>query len=59
MSYRGSQENYNFETIKHKTVSFGVTILKKGDTVDSILKRADKALYESKKSGRNKLSVNI
>ena len=52
-------ENYDFEIIKHKTASFGVTIVKKGDTVDSILKRADKALYESKNNGRNKVSVNI
>ena len=58
-NFRVIIENYDFEIVKHKTASFGVTILEKGDTVDSILKRADKALYESKNSGRNKVSINI
>jgi polar amino acid transport system substrate-binding protein len=52
-------ENHNFEKIKHKTASFGITILKKGDTFDSILKRADEALYDAKNSGRNKVSICI
>jgi polar amino acid transport system substrate-binding protein len=52
-------ENHNFEIIKHKTASFGVTVSKKGDTIDSILKRADEALYVAKNSGRNKVSICI
>jgi diguanylate cyclase (GGDEF)-like protein len=35
------------------TCSFGVSEWKKGDTVDDLLIRADQALYEAKKSGRN------
>jgi diguanylate cyclase len=37
------------------TVSAGLTISKPGDTVDSILKRADSALYQAKADGRNRL----
>ena len=35
------------------TSSFGVSGLKKGDTADTILKRADDCLYKAKESGRN------
>jgi len=37
------------------TFSVGVTAVREGDTVDAILKRADKALYKSKASGRNQV----
>jgi diguanylate cyclase (GGDEF)-like protein len=39
------------------TVSVGGTSLKVGDTPDSFINRADKALYKSKNSGKNKLST--
>jgi diguanylate cyclase (GGDEF)-like protein len=35
------------------TVSIGVTVMQKGDTVLNILERADKALYMAKNNGRN------
>jgi diguanylate cyclase (GGDEF)-like protein/PAS domain S-box-containing protein len=37
------------------TVSLGVTQLKELETVEDILKRSDKALYEAKNSGRNRV----
>ncbi len=39
------------------TVSIGATRLKVGDTPESFISRADKALYRSKGSGKNKLST--
>ena len=39
------------------TVSIGATQLKVGDTPDSFISRADKALYSSKHSGKNKLTM--
>jgi diguanylate cyclase (GGDEF)-like protein len=42
----------------HLTVSIGVTTLKNKDTsIDMLLNQADKALYEAKKTGRNKVCV--
>ncbi|MBF0516042.1 MAG: diguanylate cyclase [Nitrospirae bacterium] len=37
------------------TVSIGVSTFQKGDTVKSITGRADKALYQAKKTGKNKV----
>ena len=41
----------------HKTISIGVTLLEDGDTVKTMLERADKALYHVKNTGRNKVAV--
>lgn len=38
------------------TASIGLTKLVKGDTPDSLLSRADKALYKSKQNGKNQVS---
>ncbi|MCJ7703774.1 MAG: GGDEF domain-containing protein [Anaerolineales bacterium] len=39
------------------TASFGGTILRKGDSITSAVSRADKFLYQSKNSGRNRVTV--
>ncbi len=41
------------------TASFGVTQVKAGDTLNSIIERADKALYKSKQLGKNRVSVEV
>lgn len=41
------------------TVSVGATMAVPGDTVDSLVKRADKLMFQSKKLGRNRVSVNL
>lgn len=44
--------------IVHLTVSTGIATANDGDiTVDTLLERADKALYEAKRSGRDKVCV--
>ncbi|MCR5671691.1 MAG: GGDEF domain-containing protein [Butyrivibrio sp.] len=48
-------ENYKYVTVGHITMSFGVTEIKPGDTMESFVKRADEALYEAKESGRNRV----
>jgi two-component system, cell cycle response regulator len=37
------------------TISAGVAVTQRGDTVDTLLQRADDALYQAKNSGRNKV----
>jgi diguanylate cyclase (GGDEF)-like protein len=57
---RSQVETYNFEMegiVLRPTISIGVSILKKNDTMDSLFKRADEALYMSKRTGRNKVST--
>jgi diguanylate cyclase (GGDEF)-like protein/PAS domain S-box-containing protein len=52
-------ENTKFEHFGKITVSFGVTEFKEEDTVDSFIKRADDAMYEAKKKGRNRVEVSV
>lgn len=39
------------------TISIGATLVKKDDSIDSLLKRADTLLYKSKAEGRNRLTL--
>jgi diguanylate cyclase (GGDEF)-like protein len=39
----------------HVTVSVGVTSFNKGDSPEEIVKRADEAMYEAKRGGRNRV----
>jgi len=41
------------------TVSTGLTICVRGDTASSMLQRADAALYEAKRAGRNCVRANL
>lgn len=45
----------HFDEINNITCSFGVSQYKKGDDLNSILKRIDEALYEAKEGGKNKV----
>ena len=40
------------------TASFGVTQYKENDTIESIFKRCDEALYSAKEQGRNRIASN-
>ncbi|NQT59887.1 MAG: sensor domain-containing diguanylate cyclase [Bacteroidetes bacterium] len=39
------------------TISIGATVVRENDTAESIIKRADKLMYRSKDSGRNRLTI--
>jgi diguanylate cyclase (GGDEF)-like protein/PAS domain S-box-containing protein len=39
------------------TISLGATVVTKGDTIDSIVKRADHLMYDSKQNGRNRYTL--
>ena len=53
---RSRIENHVFPHVPQLTASFGVAEVRKNDE-EGMLKRADLALYDSKKSGRNKVVV--
>jgi diguanylate cyclase len=44
------------EVLDTVTASFGVALAKAGDDVESLLTRADDALYLDKRSGRNRVN---
>ncbi len=48
-------EKHQFSYVGRKTASFGVSSYRTGDTVKSLTKRVDDALYDAKKNGRNKV----
>ena len=54
-SIRQRIDEHLFETIGHLTASFGVAWREEGDDVDSMLQRADKALYKAKDNGKNRV----
>jgi len=51
-------EKYDFDINKQLTCSFGVSSIDEKDTRESLFKRVDKALYEAKNSGRNRVVIN-
>ena len=48
---------HEFTEPKHLTASFGVSTFAQESTIDILIDTADKALYESKKNGRNCVST--
>ena len=50
-------ENTEFGKAGRITVSFGVTQMRKEDTVDTLVMRVDKAVYRAKRKGRNRVEV--
>jgi len=54
---RESIAELEHETAGHISASFGVTEFKSDDTLDTIFKRCDDALYKAKENGRNRVEV--
>ncbi len=54
---RQTIEDYMFEDVGKVTVSLGITEFEENDTPDSLIKRADDAMYEAKKKGRNRIEM--
>ena len=58
-SIRKKIDEICFVTVKHITISLGVTLAKPNDTIASFVKRADDAVYEAKENGRNQVKIHL
>jgi diguanylate cyclase (GGDEF)-like protein len=56
-SLRLAMEEIEHDQAGRVTASFGATLLTPTDNIQSLLKRADMALYRSKNSGRNRCTI--
>lgn len=54
---RETVEQHTFPVVESKTASFGVAQWSAGDTIESLVNKADEALYRAKKGGRNRVEV--
>ncbi|MDB2405670.1 diguanylate cyclase, partial [Arcobacteraceae bacterium] len=52
-------ENIEFDKVGTKTISLGLAQFKKDDTIISIFKRTDDALYKAKTNGKNRTEIII
>jgi len=50
-------EEHTFEGVEKLTASIGISGYSEGDHLDSIIKKADQALQNAKKSGKNQVAV--
>ncbi len=53
----GERLRERFDIAEEISCSFGVTAIQKGDTIDSLLGRTDRALYLAKEHGRNRVEL--
>lgn len=54
---RNAIQSYKFPQVGQVTVSVGFTMISQGDTPTESFERADKAVYQAKNSGRNKVCI--
>ena len=56
-SLRSAIEQFAHPGVGRVTASFGASVVTPSDNIDSLLKRVDSALYESKQNGRNRCTI--
>lgn len=56
---RQTIEQHEFPVVLRVTASFGVAAYLHGESVEELLERADKGLYDAKRAGRNRVGVTM
>ena len=54
---RKNVEDYSDDEVGKITISLGVATLQPNETIHELISRADSALYQSKRNGRNQLTI--
>jgi len=54
-SLRKEIESFTFNINEQKTASFGLSMYRKNEDINTLIKRVDDALYKAKENGRNKV----
>lgn len=54
---RAAVAGHSFSVGGQKTCSIGVASYRPGDTAETMVKRADEALYEAKQNGRDHVAL--
>jgi len=54
---RSVLEQHHFDAVDKVTASFGVTTYQRGDTPETLIRRADLGLYKAKEGGRNRVEA--
>ena len=52
-------ENQSFDIVGRKTVSLGIAEFQENDSITTIFKKADVALYNAKTSGKNETIIKV
>lgn len=54
---RNAIEKFRFSVVNKRTSSFGIATYEDGDTIEELVDRADKGLYQAKEKGRNRVEI--
>ncbi len=54
---RKSVEKHKYKKVNEVTISMGISQYDSGDTIETIFKKADDAMYRSKRSGKNRVTI--